>query len=340
MRRFRVVLVVSCAAVALAAGARPAASQPIEITGSRALGMGGAFVAVANDSSATWWNPAALAAGPFLDIAIGHASGEIDEVLPAAGHGIWSITAATLPFGLSYYRMTIADVRSPDPTAQDRAGRQDTRAGASLRSLSVSQVGATILHTLLPGIHAGTTVKFVRGTVRSDLVDGDTATSGTIAALLDRASGLEGGETGYHVDLDAGVLGVAGAFRGGIVVRNVRQPEFGTMRLPRQVRIGGAFDGEAVGMLPLVLSVDADLRAYESGAGERRNLAFGAERWLRDGRVGVRGGFRVNTAGFNDRAVTGGASVSPRAGLFVDGHVVIGGEEGEAGWGVASRVSF
>ena len=45
-------------------------------------------------------------------------------------------------------------------------------------------------------------------------------------------------------------------------------------------------------------------------------------------------------AGFNDRAVTGGASISPRAGMFVDGHVVIGGEEGESGWGVASRVSF
>src|SRR4051812_49468639 len=47
-----------------------ARAQAIEIAGSRAAGMGGAFVAVASDSSATWWNPAGLAAGPFLDFAI------------------------------------------------------------------------------------------------------------------------------------------------------------------------------------------------------------------------------------------------------------------------------
>ena len=40
--------------------------------------MGGAFVAVANDSSATWWNPGALADGPFLDAAIGFATTEVD----------------------------------------------------------------------------------------------------------------------------------------------------------------------------------------------------------------------------------------------------------------------
>ena len=37
-----------------------ASAQFIEAVGVRALGMGGAFVAVANDSSATWWNPAGL----------------------------------------------------------------------------------------------------------------------------------------------------------------------------------------------------------------------------------------------------------------------------------------
>jgi hypothetical protein len=325
---------------AACAAATPAAAQPVESVGSRALGMGGAFVAVANDSSATWWNPGALAAGPFLDVGIAHAKGAIDEVLPAAERGVWSISAATLPFGLSYHRLQLADVRSADPTAQVRADRQDRRAGTDLRSLSVSQFGATILHTLLPGIHAGTTVKFVRGTARSGALGGAEATDGTIADLLDRAAALDEGDSGNSVDLDVGVLGVMGAFRGGLLIRNLAAPEFGGIRLPRQVRIGAAFDGDAARMVPLMLAVDADLTAYETGSGERRNLAFGAERWLREGRVGVRGGFRVNTAGFNDRAVTAGASISPRAGLFIDGHVVAGGDEGEAGWGVASRVSF
>ena len=54
-----------------ALGAVNAGAQSIETVGERAMGMGGAFVAVADDSSATWWNPGALAAGPFLDVAAG-----------------------------------------------------------------------------------------------------------------------------------------------------------------------------------------------------------------------------------------------------------------------------
>ena len=58
----------------LTLGIQPAAAQPFEVVGMRALGMGGAFVAVANDSSATWWNPAGLAAGPFVDVAVARAA--------------------------------------------------------------------------------------------------------------------------------------------------------------------------------------------------------------------------------------------------------------------------
>jgi hypothetical protein len=174
----------------------------------------------------------------------------------------------------------------------------------------VSQFGATILHTLMTGVHAGATVKYVHG-------EGDRA-----------------------VDLDLGVLAVAGALRVGGLVRNVREPRLGGVGLPRQVRIGAAFDGEAVGMLPLMVALDADVRAYDAGGGERRVIAIGAERWVLARRLGIRGGGRFNTAGAQDRAVTAGASVAMRAGLYVDGHVVQGGETGEHGWGVAARVSF
>ena len=59
-------------------------AQVIETVGSRALGMGGAFVAVASDSSATWWNPAGIAAGPFVDIAWARSVTERVEELPAS----------------------------------------------------------------------------------------------------------------------------------------------------------------------------------------------------------------------------------------------------------------
>jgi len=59
----------SCVSVLLCLlGPTLASAQIIETVGERALGMGGAFVAVADDSSGTWWNPAALATGPFVDL--------------------------------------------------------------------------------------------------------------------------------------------------------------------------------------------------------------------------------------------------------------------------------
>ena len=44
-----------------------AAAQIYESIGIRAQGMGGAFVAVADDATATWWNPAGLASGGYLN---------------------------------------------------------------------------------------------------------------------------------------------------------------------------------------------------------------------------------------------------------------------------------
>jgi len=40
-----------------------AAAQSTESVGTRAQGMGGAFVGVADDASAVYWNPAGLAGG-------------------------------------------------------------------------------------------------------------------------------------------------------------------------------------------------------------------------------------------------------------------------------------
>jgi hypothetical protein len=292
--------------VLLAAGlgsVAPAAGQSVEVAGTRALGMGGAFVAVANDSSATWWNPAGLAAGPFVDMAIARTAARVEGLVPDVNNGLWSFALATPPFGVSYYRLRITDIRPDDPTGAEGGNREDRRAG-----VGISQVGATVLHTLLTGVHAGATVKYVTG--------------------ADDAA----------IDLDLGVLAVAGAIRVGGLVRNLRAPELGAVRLPRQVRVGVAFDGEAIERLPLMLAMDADLRAYDAGNGRRRVIALGAEQWLRARRFGIRGGARLNTAGAQDAAATAGGSVAVRPGFYVDGHIVQGGDE--QGWGVAARVSF
>ena len=93
-------------------------AQVIETAGSRALGMGGAFVAVASDSSATWWNPAGIAAGPFVDIAWARSVTERVEALPAARDRATWFAVATPPAAFSYYRLRITDIQPFDPTGR------------------------------------------------------------------------------------------------------------------------------------------------------------------------------------------------------------------------------
>jgi hypothetical protein len=316
-------------------GTAHVSAQTVETVGSRALGMGGAFVAVANDSSATWWNPGALAAGPFLDITLARTVTDVTGGLPARRDRATSFAIGTPPFGFSYYRLRVTDIRPFDPTGGTDPDREDRRAGVPVRSLSVGQLGATLVHTLVPGVHAGTTLKYLRGTVLSARDDGLLDPSD----LLDRGEDLGGGDTAGQFDLDIGVLAIAGPVRVGAVVRNLRAPAFGEVHLPRQIRVGAAVDAEAAGGVPLILAVDADVKAYDASVGDRRVIAMGGEQWLFARRLGVRAGARFNSAGPRDKAATGGVTVAPRPGLYLDGHVVRGAGS-EQGWGIAARVSF
>jgi hypothetical protein len=309
-----------------------AAAQVVEVSGSRALGMGGAFVAVASDSSATWWNPAGLAAGPFVDIALSFAGVEVDDRLPARQDSFSGFTLGTPPIGVSYYRFRIASAGTNGSTGAP-AGRNDGRVGVPVRELSASQFGVTLVHSVAWGIHTGATVKFVSGSVRAGLADEGT----TPSELLDAADDFPSGDSHRQVDLDAGLLAVAGPVRLGARLQNLFEPEFDTVRLPRQLRLGVAFDPEFSTGVPLTVSVDADVNAYETVSGDRRVVALGGEYWLASRRVGLRGGGRINTVGAEERTGTVGATVAIRSGLYVDGHIAAG---DEASWGLAARVSF
>lgn len=322
----------------------PAHAQIVEIVGSRALGMGGAFVAVASDSSATWWNPAGLAAGPFVDVAWGQGVIETSQALPAVRHRPSWVALGTPPFGASVYRFRITDIGRFSPIDASPDGRQDSGAGVFGRSLSVTQVSATVLRTVTQGIHVGTTLKYVRGTVRSAGLGRESDPVG----LLDAGEEFDGGPADNRFDLDLGLLGVAGAVRIGALVRNVSGPEFESaalpgassvrMRLPRQFRVGVAFSPHDPAV-PLV-ALDADMRPYDTPAGERQVLAVGAEQWFGAARFAVRAGGRLNTRGARERTATIGGTVALRGGLFIDGHAAGGGASSEEGWGVAARVSF
>jgi hypothetical protein len=330
------------AAVLIIITATDSSAQIVESVGNRALGMGGAFVGVAADSTATWWNPAGLATGPYSDISVGRSIADLDKTgTSSARRDRVSWIAATAPVvGFSYYRLRITDIRGFGPTGQPSVNRQDTRAGVSVRSLAARQFGLTVVQSVLPGVHAGATLKYVRGTVRDATNDGSRSDSD----LLDAGEELEGGNARNQFDLDAGLMAVVGPVRVGAVMRNIRKADFGTdampFALPRQTRIGAAIDAEQAGGPPFIFAFDADVRAYATGTGDRRAVAIGAEQWLWTKRIAVRGGARFNTVGARERAATAGASVAARNGLYLEGYIVRGGSEAERGWGLGARVSF
>ena len=299
------------------------------------LGMGGAFVAVATDSSAGWWNPAALADGPFFDLSVGHAIDDRDQQFPAARDRSSGLSLSTPVVGASLYRFRLTDAGSP--IEGSGGGRQVGEATRQVRSLAVSALGGTVVQTLVSGTHVGATLKYVRGTLR--IGDGEGLSP---AGALDRGAGLDGGRAEGHFDLDLGALATAGPVRLGAVVKNLRATEFGqgAFALPRQARVGVALATEQAGGPPLTISFDADVLAYQTGTGERRVVALGAEDWLAGHRIGLRAGIRKNRVGAGERALTAGASIAVRAGTFLEAHVTGSTTSIERGWGAGLRVSF
>jgi hypothetical protein len=324
--------VVTSLAIATAAHA-----QIVEAVGERALGMGGAFVAVANDSSAAWWNPAGQAAGPFVDLSLGRAVTERRDAFPSGRDRVSGFALSTPVIGAHVWRL-IAHDAGPDSTESLAGGRQDEEVPRTLRAWSATSVGATIVQTVLDGTHVGATVKYVRGTVRSGVAIPGHGPD----AALDDAGSLEGGKAEGRLDFDIGALATAGPVRLGLLVRNVREAEFGdgSFKLPRQARFGAAVALEDAGGPPLTLAVDVDLRAYVADGERRRVVAVGGEHWFAARRLGIRGGARFNTAGEVERALTAGVSVALRAGSYLEAHVVGGGTPAEQGWGTGVRVSF
>ena len=305
----------------------PASAQAFETTGTRALGMGGAFVAVADDVSATWWNPAGLATGPFFSLILEHARFDTERQsafgLPQpADRGALFLGAASLPLGLTYVRTTEAYAAS---------GPADE---AIVRGLTTHQAGVTVVQSLSDTIVLAATLKYVRGiAVTGPLGAGESP--GDAAADLD-------GDGSNAFDADIGLLATAGRLKAGVTVRNALSPSFETgagarFELPWRARAGVSYLVSS----DLLMAVDVDLRAVETAFEKARNLAAGAEwRVAGSSRFAVRAGARVDTIGDSRPLGTVGASYAVRNGMWVDVWAAGGAETADRGWGVAGRILY
>jgi len=321
-------LVSFCLLALLVSPGRPASAQTFETVGERALGMAGAFVAVADDATATHWNPAGLATGEWAGMTIEwrrFQSGNQDAPLvpgPTRQSGTFT-SLGTLPLGISYgsWRQTRLVPGAADEPVE----------AASLR---VRHAGATILQTVAPGLVVGTTLKVLRG----DVSDGPVAAT-VVGAALDLAADRTGdGQTAFDVDL--GVMASSDLIRIGLTWKNLRSPSFGAttgnpMTLPRQARLGVAVtpaDG-------VTLAMDFDLDTVDLAGGLRRMGAVGGEVVL-GRRLGIRSGVRWSLVGPRHPVGAVGLSVAVREGFWLDGHYAKGQLDEDHEFGVAMRAGF
>jgi hypothetical protein len=334
MRRIAVPLL--AATLALASRPAPAAAQTFESLGTRAAGMGGAFVAVADDASAVYWNPAGLAlGGAFFSLVLDAARGEADPdgQLAAGKQSSTLVSLATLPLGVSYYRSSLTRVSTAAAPPLARAPRYER--------LTTHHAGLTVVQSVTTKLAVASTLKAIRGVAASGvLLDGG---SGPLDDLLDDDSVLPDRVT-TRVTADVGAMARLGTTRLGLTVRNITAPDFdtpqgGTIELKRQSRAGIAY----LGVSGLILAADADLEKARGPLGDVRNLAGGAELRLTP-RALARAGLRFNTlsdqpGGHAPVGTIGGSFATIRS-VFVDGQFTFGSAAGDRGWGIAARIVY
>lgn len=323
-----------------------AAAQSFDVTGTRAAGMGGAFVGVADDASALYWNPAGLAAGSYFSLVL---DGSVRRAVPQDGQqgsrqSSFFLGLTTPALGLTYYRLHQA-IAAPysllAPTDTGASSRNTTGATVvRLNSLTTHHAGLTLVQSVVPGVAVGATLKMVRGFAASDVAASPTAKG----ALEDSTLPAVGAS---RFDVDLGIMGSTSKLKAGLTLRNLREPEFtsqnGTvLKLERQLRAGVSWAATGTWLV----AADMDVLTSQDAFGERRDAALGVEGKIAR-RATVRSGVKFNLSPANDMAVGGSAAGYTAGGSFavtpavlLDAVAATGGDRSGRGWGLSARFVY
>lgn len=281
--------------------------------------MAGAFVAVADDASAVYWNPAGIGTGAFVSgvLDYGRWQPAADQGQPAESQRDTTafVGMSATALGLAYYRLGAYGTASDETAVAGSRSREEVR-----RRVQASTAGVSLVQSLGERIIIGATPKFVRA-----------GTSNT-------------------VDIDAGVMVSVRKLRFGMVARNLTTPVFATtaaggaregveIELGREVRVGAAWGSGWTGISRVIVAIDGDVTARPTPSGDRRDIAGGVETWWFSQRLGLRGGFNRSTIGDARAAVAAGISAGLSPGMLIEAHVVRG-EADARSWSIGARVFF
>jgi len=255
--------------------------------GTKAAAMGGAFTAVANDTTAFYWNPAGYAFGPIV-----HAGVQWGESDMNRGDGVtFGDEAAGFSLGLTF--MGVAGTFSKESWSRLESDVLSSR-GLETFDLSVSILQSLPIDDL---VVAGN-VHYLRGESHELFESKVSLSPGeqTPSAIRDRVLRTEGEGTST-ASLDLGALYQPRDWlRLGVMWRRLFEPGFRLpsgeeIVLPRHGRAGVAF------FLPraTTLSFDFDLSS-QGGADESfREVSLGVDKRLVDDALSLRAGLRAET---------------------------------------------
>jgi hypothetical protein len=158
-------------------------AQSFSGVGERAQGMGGAFVAVADDATASYWNPAGIANVFKFDTQL--STGRVHQ--GESDGGQTGFFGAALPaLGVSYYRVWTA-------VSGDEGRQNDGSVEVRPSVVATNNVGVTLVQTVVRTVVVGATLRAVGAS----------------------------GSTGFDADL--GVMAATGNVRLGLAARNIRE---------------------------------------------------------------------------------------------------------------------
>jgi hypothetical protein len=253
--------------------------------GPKAAAMAGAFTALADDTTAFYWNPAGYAFGPAF--AFGVAWGESDM---NRGDGV-TFSDAPSSFALGLPFLAVAGTFSDASSSEVENGKLASR-GLGGFDLSVSVVQSLPLDDL---VIAGT-IHYLRGESRAlvESLDALSAEERSPSAIRERLGSIPG-ETSSTASFDLGALYQPRDWvRFGMMWRRLTEPGFelptaGEIVLSRHGRAGVAF------FLPrgATLSFDADLTSQGRSEDDWRELSFGAEQRFFASALSLRTGLRA-----------------------------------------------